>query len=321
MPNSLVGLDPQTLAVTDVIPVPGGIGTRVAGERQSGPIALFQEYVLAPAGPLTTPSPGTCCGSVRAVALIDTISHTVHLFENIGDIDGIAFGHGALWITIGQKLTAFQGNALTSQLTTIGSISLRNGSEVIGFDVGDFWVAELTPGEGGFRHDIVVRIDPQTMEIKARIEVLSETTDMAFGAGSVWVVNDGNDTNSFVYRIDEASNEVVHRFKFPPVVPWPAISIGYGSGFAWVVDYNVLYRIDPNDNSVREFHITSLLHHLGSLAASPEALWTDDSATGTIFKVDPGSGRVARMKDLGFKTYGLLPYGGKIWVAIGDSLG
>ncbi|TMK86873.1 MAG: AfsR/SARP family transcriptional regulator [Actinobacteria bacterium] len=323
VPDSLVGLDPETLQVSDVIPIPGGIGTRVSGERQSGPIPVPQEYVLVGAGPLTPPAVGSCCGTPRAVALVGTVSHRVKLFQNTGQINGLAFGHGEIWIANCQAnaLTAFTGNNQFVGLATIRVKSLRNCAEVIGFDHGDFWVAELSPGESGYTHDIIDRLDPRTMAIKARIPVLSQTTDMAFGADSVWVVESGNDTHSFVYRISEESNRVAHRFQFPPRVPWPGESVAYGVGAAWVTDTNILYRINPADDSIRALTIPFPVHDLGSLAVGAGAVWTDESATGTLVKVDPDTGRVVGTKDFGFKVYGLRVYDGKIWVAVGDSLG
>ncbi len=119
---------------------------------------------------------------------------------------------------------------------------------------GAVWVS--VPAQEPSQDDLVVRIDPGTNEVVARIPVDRSIAGLAAGAGGVWVVGvqgTGPDPSFYVDRIDPATNEVVARI---PDVSGPLV---VGEGALWAVDHagaragpegSSLLRIDPATNQI-----------------------------------------------------------------------
>jgi len=111
---------------------------------------------------------------------------------------------------------------------------------------------------GGTRQTLLRRLDPRTGEEVAAIplEGLSDVfTQVAFGAGSVWVSSgyysmgppDRRGPGDVVLRIDPRTNRVVDRI---PVDPPSGLAFGHGSVWAASAGYGTLTRIDPETGEV-----------------------------------------------------------------------
>ena len=111
---------------------------------------------------------------------------------------------------------------------------------------------------GGRRQTLLRRLDPRTGEEVAAIplEGLSDVfTQVAFGAGSVWVSSgyysmgppDRRGPGDVVLRIDPRTNRVVDRI---PVDPPSGLAFGHGSVWAASAGYGTLTRIDPETGEV-----------------------------------------------------------------------
>ena len=103
-----------------------------------------------------------------------------------------------------------------------------------------------------------MRLDPQTGEVVATIplEGLNDVfTQVAFGAGSVWVSSDYYDMGpapkrhpgDVVFRIDPQTNRVVDRLA---VDPPSGLAFGHGSVWATSDGYGTVSRIDPQSGKV-----------------------------------------------------------------------
>jgi virginiamycin B lyase len=111
---------------------------------------------------------------------------------------------------------------------------------------------------GGTRQTLLRRLDPRTGEEVAAIplEGLSDVfTQVAFGAGSVWVSSgyysmgppDKRGPGDVVLRIDPQTNRVVDRI---PVDPPSGLAFGHGSVWATSAAHGTLTRIDPEMGEV-----------------------------------------------------------------------
>jgi virginiamycin B lyase len=106
----------------------------------------------------------------------------------------------------------------------------------VAFAAGSAWASLFGTGE-------VVRIDPTTNTVIARVKVGEKPCGITAAAGAIWV---GNYTGNSVMRIDPATNRVVKRFSVQLVYD---VLVGHGS--VWATSQNgVLYRISPKRNRV-----------------------------------------------------------------------
>jgi YVTN family beta-propeller protein len=167
--------------------------------------------------------------------------------------------------------------------------------------------------------DQVVRIDPLTQEISAPIPVGKNPSAIAYGEGSTWVVNSGDNS---VTRIDP-----VTRGTRDISVGASPHGIAVGSGYVWVTNDvdGTISKIDPSQNKV----IDTIELGIGRgrfpmrIAADDEtgAVWTitlsatqggDD--TFTIYRIEVASDHLIEV--LTEKRTGVLAAGqGSVWFA------
>jgi streptogramin lyase len=92
--------------------------------------------------------------------------------------------------------------------------------------------------------DAVVRVDPGRAAVTAKIRLPKgeDPFGIAFGGGSVWVVDD-----SYVLRIDPATNAVTGWAQFPKATPTNFTGITWMDGAAWAVnaDRGEVYKVVP----------------------------------------------------------------------------
>jgi DNA-binding beta-propeller fold protein YncE len=182
---------------------------------------------------------------------------------------------------------------------------------------GAVWVS--VPAQWPDEDDFVVRVDPATNEVVARIRVEDPLDDLTAGEGGVWGVGakgSGPPYTLYVARIDPARDEVVATIRD---VSGP---LAVADSALWAVDRagalagpegSTLLRIDPATNDV----VASV--PLGVAAWDLEAgdgyLWVlsfePDPGEGDILQVDPVTSEVvARIE---------IPYAGSVFApAVGE---
>ncbi len=148
------------------------------------------------------------------------------------------------------------------------------------FAGGSLWVISAEPSE-------LLRIDPGTRRVVARIPVDGIVDDIAAGDGALWLRTAGtNDDGTRLSRIDLRSNRVVAGFDAAP-------------GDALVVSGGVLWsdrrsapigvdRIDPGSGAVTG---RVGFRHIDRLALAGDVLWAV-AQNGTVASIDPASRRI-----------------------------
>ena len=106
-----------------------------------------------------------------------------------------------------------------------------------GFAAGSIWVMTWD----GF----VVRVDPETRAIQAKVAVGQGPLAAREGFGSVWVSSSAEGT---VTRIDPADNSVLATIKVGPT-PYQLAAAGGG---LWVATQNAAVKIDPLTDTVTQ---------------------------------------------------------------------
>jgi hypothetical protein len=158
------------------------------------------------------------------------------------------FGEGALWATGASPpgATGAAGGPGGPPQTLFVGLDPQIGEEV------------ATSGAAPARPTLLRRLDPQTGEEVATIPLkgLNDAfTQVAFGAGSVWVSSGYYDMGpapkrgpgDVVFRIDPQTNRVVDRI---PVDPPSGLAFGHGSVWATSAGYGTVSRIDPQSEKV-----------------------------------------------------------------------
>src|SRR3954447_5542549 len=137
----------------------------------------------------------------------------------------------------------------------------------------------------------VVRVDPRTRSVVARIRVGSRPLAARAGFGSVWVTNGGDGT---VTRIDPSDNSVLGTTHVG-AVPY---ELGPAGGGMWVATQSAAVKIDPTSELVVRrvqyphpaSRMTPDTAGVG-LAADEHGVWVS-TATGTVLRLRPDTGRL-----------------------------
>lgn len=170
----------------------------------------------------------------------------------------------------------------------------------------------------------LVRIDPNTMQIPFASAVGgSSATDIAAGAGGVWVADNGP-KGHFVYQFDPTG-----RFVAKIKVPAPALEVTTSDGTAWALvdDQNSetasLLRIDPKTHKIaRTIPVAGALLGGSSLtkgiAVTDGAVWIarQTGAGDEVVRIDTRTDRVVatvlvadELRDLGSGE-------GRVWISL-----
>jgi PQQ-like domain len=140
---------------------------------------------------------------------------------------------------------------------------------------GSVWVADPAKGQ-------VLRVDPRTRVVEARIPVGGEARVSAAG-GAVWALQRGR-----VLRIDPARDRVVEAISIPDIVPGLVLE---GRGAVWAASSQALRRIDLRRNAVTRTIETSRDAFMNIAGVSDGRILYIGRGDGRLLRIDAGSGR------------------------------
>jgi len=235
----------------------------------------------------------------------------------------------------------------TGQATSIKRVDER--VELVAFDDGAFWLASPP-----FTN--IVALDPATHE---RIRVVSHPVtkpqNMAVADGIMWV-NDFDRPR--VVGVDVATSRVVHDYDLPSEDGGGATGLAFADGSLWVgTRYSEeLFRLDPatgdveaaipvaaqvlaSDGDLLIAQSSGKLHRIDmarnvvlwstaeittpsiwtAVAFGGGYIWVSDDTRGTVTKVEPATGKVARVFDVGVGALPMAAAGNTLWVAVQDA--
>ena len=173
---------------------------------------------------------------------------------------------------------------------------------------GSLWVpVRLGPDDSLSRG--LARVDAATGRLVATIALLSGSTTVASGFGSVWVAESGVDS---VARVDPQTNRVVARVKVGGAPKF--LAVGFGS--LWVQNRadGSISRVDPRTNREVARIRTGAPTRAGDLAAGGGAVWYSvDGAP--VIRIDPTTNRVTHAYVGGSGADAIRVGDGAVWVA------
>jgi DNA-binding SARP family transcriptional activator/outer membrane protein assembly factor BamB len=178
---------------------------------------------------------GLASVGANSAAALDPASARVTAVLHLGARpEAIAVADGVLWAANFDDQTVERVDLRTHAVHTIGTDGAVTS---IAVGAGGLWLGERSGGE-------VIRLDPTTGQVLARIRVGAGTVGIATGFGSVWVSSESAGT---VDRIDPADDRVVARLR----LRGPA-GIAVAPSGIWVAESfgRSLAEIDPRSNTV-----------------------------------------------------------------------
>jgi len=172
----------------------------------------------------------------------------------------------------------------------LASVSVLGAPSRLATDGRELWV-------GGDTSQTLSQIDPRTRSAKTVLAAGGFPSDLALGAGALWMVDA---LRGVLVKVNPAYAEVEARTALPAAArevaipdraafdPW---SVTVGVGGVWVTDGSSrLYRIDPR--SARVIGTIDLGSQLDGVAAAGNELWAISGPSASALRLDARSGAV-----------------------------
>jgi ABC-type branched-subunit amino acid transport system substrate-binding protein/outer membrane protein assembly factor BamB len=189
--------------------------------------------------------------------------------------------------------------------------------------------SNVAVGEGavwalGLEEGTVSRIDPETKKVVKRFRTKGAATDIAAGAGAVWIrTGDGS-----LDRLNPDTGAVTKSVKLPegeyqgdlPFQNWGFPGIAVGAGAVWAInDDRTVSRIDAATGR----RLARIDVDAATIAAGREGVWfLEGEDTRAVRRIDPKTNRPGQRIPIGAQHLSALAVGGgRVWAsAEGDGL-
>jgi streptogramin lyase len=186
------------------------------------------------------------------------------------------------------------------------SIHLGGQLSVVRADGAGVWVQ---------RDREVVRVDPRTNQVTARLPMHPPDSDLAaVGEGSLWLTQVAQGT---VTRVAPTTGRILAAIRVPGGDNAPvSMSMAVGAGAVWV-EYDLggmgVVRIDPATNTVAT--TVKLAITPAGLAASDRAVMVLTSESGVAYQIDPATNRVVASIPVCRGSNAVAYAAGAFWIA------
>jgi YVTN family beta-propeller protein len=151
----------------------------------------------------------------------------------------------------------------------------------------------------------VVRVDPRRPKVLKRIDVGLSPYDVAFGAGAAWA---SDELGGKIVRVAPRRNRVVARIR--GFVRPNGVTAAFGAIWVADLDGGTVSRIDPRRNRVtKRVHVP----RADWITATPDSLWVS-SEQGKVYRLDPATLRIAAVVTVGANPLDSAWVDGQLWV-------
>ena len=237
----------------------------------------------------------------HTLVAVDVATHRVRLRRGLGQaMYALAAGAGAVW------LPSFGSDTLTKIDAATGArrwrVRVPHSPEAVTTGAGSVWLVSTGRWHsvhGGAivpdGHGVLVRLDPATGALRARVRVDRGPTAIAVGSGGAWVLNGrGIGADDTLDRIDARTNRLVASIRVPH---WSS-AVAVGRRYAWVVSEpksagGTITRIDLRTNHGVTRAIPQSWIPQGVVLAGG-GVWVADPGVARLIRIDPHTLRVTR---------------------------
>src|SRR5262245_11426509 len=158
----------------------------------------------------------------------------------------------------------------------------------------------------------LVRLDPATGAVIARIDVGGRPWGVATGGGAVWIANQEDST---VSPIDPSTNAIVWRARLDqdPLSSTSPVGVTIGGGSVWAADNgsDKVWRLDPATGAILGVAHVGDSHEFVGFGEG--RVWVA-SENGLVGRLDPGTGSVDKVIQAGADADFLGFSPGAVWV-------
>ena len=152
----------------------------------------------------------------------------------------------------------------------------------------------------------VSALDPRTGAVVALVSDGDRPTEVASGAGAVWVSNASSNT---VSRIDSATDAVV-----PIKVGLQPAGIAVGAGSVWVADSGDATIARINTQSPFDVTVIPVRPGPSDVVVAAGSVWLTNSLDAVVTEIDPRTSRPTRTVPVGVAPVGIAFGAGSLWV-------
>jgi branched-chain amino acid transport system substrate-binding protein len=298
----------------------------------------------------------------NAVAAIDPATGRVLTYTEVGNSpSNVVVGKDGVWVLNADDQTVSRIDPDTRRIIKTFATGQTPTDLAVG-EKGEVWVgnAGVERGRGTAYTASVSKIDPQstvvtwTHRLPAPVsglspdEVLPGISQLAVGAGALWVIN----PNFTVSRIDPATGDSVATVRvraggaiaadeddvwfvgddfafvrrIDPRTNRPGqaidveasfladIALGAGSVWASAPEQGVVWRIEPRPEPIAR--TISVGRGATSIAFAEGALWVANTLDGTVLRVDPATNSVTQTTTIPGTPLGIAAAAGAVWVSV-----
>jgi virginiamycin B lyase len=256
----------------------------------------------------------------------DHIAATIQVARERTGLRGAAVGAGGVWVPVADPGGLARIDAASNRVVTTIPLGRPLRDPVgVAATKDAVWVTCCAYEVGGRPGGKLIRVDPASNKVSARITLPEDPLAVAASRSEVWVAT----TQGGAIRVDAASNRVARVLRGGPqgvaqtvavgagavwlanpgdgsvarldpgdpegirVIPVDAATLlTIGAGAVWAVatnDQGVL-RIDPADNAVRGGFPVSRVQAVQSIAYGDGSVWVVQGAS-TLLRLDPAMAR------------------------------
>jgi DNA-binding SARP family transcriptional activator/streptogramin lyase len=241
------------------------------------------------------------------VSRIDPTSYRVVKTIGLGaDVNDIAVGFGSVWVAGGNDEKLFRIdprlNALRSTLALGKADPLRPRPV--------FFVEAGSKGIWITHGDTLLRIDPVTTQVTARVRLPSAPSDVGAGGGEVWVTT----ADEHLIRIDEGSATISATEPLPSSGVSPTVT----HGALWLIVYTAspqLWSLSPS-TLVQRSAVPFPPSYPFALAEGNGLLSAIEHDRGLVWNVDTTTGRLTRITRLAYHPISVAVRNRAVWVGV-----
>jgi sugar lactone lactonase YvrE len=243
------------------------------------------------------------------------IGATIRVASERAGLRGVAVGAGGVWVPVANPGGLARIDAGTNRVVTTIPLGrpLRDPVGVVTTEDA-VWVTCCAYEVAGRRGGKLMRVDPATDEVTARIDLPEEPLAVAAGHEQVWV---GTAQGGAIW-VDAARNRVVRVFRGGPQGGTQTVAVGSGSVWLANPGDGSVARLDPSDPDRMEvihLHATTLL------AAGEGEMWAVATNDQGVLRLDAADNVVRGGFPVSYvHSVQSIAYGdGSVWVAQGGS--
>ena len=196
---------------------------------------------------------------------------------------GLAAGFGSLWVPSCGDHALVRVDLRTRKVVARVAAGPADSEGGIAVGAGSVWMmADAKGGPDG----LLVRFNPSTNKVVARIRVPAGSYAAAFGGGSVWVTSTGQ---SLLTRVDAATNKVVSETKVGKAPRFLTV----GAGSVWTLNQGdgTVSRVSMKSGRLTATIDAGLAGHGGEIAYGAGGVWATLEGF-PMTRIDAGTNRV-----------------------------